>query len=147
MSCSGKQAGRRPARTSPLSSRSPQAQQRLEFASIDGLIIPYRPMSVEAAAGKNSRSHVGKLHNVLAYRAARGISSSAICSVRSVARSMIHGCSRFRVRLSRCGLLTRLRPRIAGLGRSHIVSVSSRRRELVEGRLLWDVQEDVPAVS
>jgi S-adenosylmethionine synthetase len=35
---------------------------------VNGLITPGRPMSLEAAAGKNPVSHVGKLYNVLAHR-------------------------------------------------------------------------------
>ncbi|WP_416047456.1 methionine adenosyltransferase [Cupriavidus basilensis] len=37
---------------------------------VNGLITPYRPMSLEAAAGKNPASHVGKLYNVLAHQLA-----------------------------------------------------------------------------
>ncbi len=33
---------------------------------VNGLITPGRPMSLEAAAGKNPVSHVGKIYNVLA---------------------------------------------------------------------------------
>jgi S-adenosylmethionine synthetase len=33
---------------------------------VNGLISPCRPMSLEAAAGKNPAAHVGKLYNVLA---------------------------------------------------------------------------------
>ncbi len=33
---------------------------------VNGLITPYRPMSLEAAAGKNPVSHVGKIYNVVA---------------------------------------------------------------------------------
>jgi S-adenosylmethionine synthetase len=33
---------------------------------VNGLITPYRPMSLEAAAGKNPRSHVGKIYNTVA---------------------------------------------------------------------------------
>lgn len=40
---------------------------------IGGLITPYRPMTLEAAAGKNPVSHVGKLYNVLAGRIAATI--------------------------------------------------------------------------
>lgn len=40
---------------------------------LNGLITPYRPMSLEAAAGKNPVSHVGKLYNVLATRIARAL--------------------------------------------------------------------------
>lgn len=42
---------------------------------VNGLITPGRPMSLEAAAGKNPVSHVGKLYNVLAQLIARDIQS------------------------------------------------------------------------
>jgi len=38
-----------------------------------GLITPLRPMSLEAAAGKNPVSHVGKIYNVMALNIARRI--------------------------------------------------------------------------
>ncbi len=38
-----------------------------------GLITPLRPMSIEASAGKNPVSHVGKIYNVMAMEAARKI--------------------------------------------------------------------------
>jgi S-adenosylmethionine synthetase len=38
-----------------------------------GLITPYRPMTLEAAAGKNPVTHVGKLYNVIAGRVAASI--------------------------------------------------------------------------
>jgi S-adenosylmethionine synthetase len=41
-----------------------------------GLITPFRPMSIEAVAGKNPVSHVGKLYNVLAGRMAAEIVGS-----------------------------------------------------------------------
>jgi S-adenosylmethionine synthetase len=37
---------------------------------VNGLITPYRPMSLEAAAGKNPVTHTGKLYNLLADRMA-----------------------------------------------------------------------------
>jgi S-adenosylmethionine synthetase len=40
---------------------------------VNGLITPGRPMSLEAIAGKNPASHVGKLYNVLAHRLAQRI--------------------------------------------------------------------------
>lgn len=40
---------------------------------VSGLITPNRPMSLEAAAGKNPVSHVGKLYNLLAMLIARDI--------------------------------------------------------------------------
>jgi len=38
---------------------------------VNGLITPYRPMNMEAAAGKNPVTHVGKLYNVAAMRIAQ----------------------------------------------------------------------------
>src|SRR3972149_4679130 len=34
---------------------------------VNGLITPYRPLSMEAAAGKNPVTHVGKLYNILSF--------------------------------------------------------------------------------
>ncbi len=42
---------------------------------INGLITPYRPMSLEAAAGKNPVTHVGKLYNITANEIARAVVS------------------------------------------------------------------------
>jgi S-adenosylmethionine synthetase len=42
----------------------------------NGLITPNRPMSLEAAAGKNPVSHVGKIYNVLAGICAREIADN-----------------------------------------------------------------------
>jgi len=41
----------------------------------NGLITPYRPMTMEAAAGKNPLSHVGKLYAVLAGRIASDVAA------------------------------------------------------------------------
>jgi len=40
---------------------------------VNGLITPYRPMSLEAVAGKNPVNHVGKIYNILAYEMAKRI--------------------------------------------------------------------------
>jgi S-adenosylmethionine synthetase len=39
----------------------------------NGLITPYRPMSLEAVAGKNPVTHVGKLYNLMAARIAHAV--------------------------------------------------------------------------
>jgi S-adenosylmethionine synthetase len=44
---------------------------------VNGLITPYRPMSLEAAAGKNPVSHTGKLYNLLAGRIARTLAGES----------------------------------------------------------------------
>jgi S-adenosylmethionine synthetase len=43
---------------------------------VNGLITPCRPMSLEAAAGKNPVTHVGKIYNVVAHRIANAIISA-----------------------------------------------------------------------
>ncbi|WP_246738723.1 methionine adenosyltransferase [Bradyrhizobium sp. CCBAU 051011] len=43
---------------------------------VNGLITPCRPMSLEAAAGKNPVSHVGKIYNVLAAQLAEAMVAS-----------------------------------------------------------------------
>ena len=60
---------------------------------MNGLITPYRPMSLEAAAGKNPVTHVGKLYNLLASRIAQavvdgvpGVSEAYCCSSAGSAR-------------------------------------------------------------
>lgn len=40
---------------------------------VNGLITPYRPMSMEAAAGKNPVTHVGKLYNLLSMKISEDI--------------------------------------------------------------------------
>lgn len=44
---------------------------------VNGLITPFRPMSMEAAAGKNPVTHVGKLYNILAKTIAEEIAAEA----------------------------------------------------------------------
>ena len=50
---------------------------------VNGLITPCRPMSLEAAAGKNPVSHVGKIYNVTA----RDISETLVAEVPEIARA------------------------------------------------------------
>src|SRR3989338_5119768 len=40
---------------------------------VNGLITPCRPMSLEAASGKNPITHVGKLYNIAAHRSAQAL--------------------------------------------------------------------------
>jgi S-adenosylmethionine synthetase len=44
---------------------------------VNGLITPGRPMSLEAAAGKNPVSHVGNIYNVLAQRVCEALTTSS----------------------------------------------------------------------
>ncbi len=51
---------------------------------VNGLITPYRPMSMEASAGKNPVTHVGKLYNILAFKIAEDIAKEAEGDLREV---------------------------------------------------------------
>ncbi len=57
---------------------------------INGLITPYRSMSLEAAAGKNPVTHVGKIYNVVA---------------EEIAKELVAG---FDVRAAKCVLVSRI---------------------------------------
>jgi len=48
---------------------------------VNGLITPYRPMSLEAAAGKNAVSHVGKLYNLAAGEIAEALCHELVADV------------------------------------------------------------------
>lgn len=47
----------------------------------NGLIAPFRPVSLEATAGKNPVNHVGKLYNILANKIAEDIASAGVRQV------------------------------------------------------------------
>ena len=57
---------------------------------VNGLITPCRPMSLEAAAGKNPVSHVGKIYNV----AARNIAETLIAAIPEIASTQCFMVSR-----------------------------------------------------
>jgi S-adenosylmethionine synthetase len=50
---------------------------------VNGLITPCRPMSLEAAAGKNPVSHVGKIYNIVALRIAQAMAMASPDIVRA----------------------------------------------------------------
>ncbi len=51
---------------------------------VNGLITPYRPMSMEASAGKNPVTHVGKLYNILAFKIAEDVYKAAGGDIKEV---------------------------------------------------------------
>jgi S-adenosylmethionine synthetase len=90
---------------------------------VNGLITPYRPMSLEAAAGKNPVTHVGKLYNVLAHRLTHALVAE-MAQVREAECLLVSRIGRpitqpqvvdLRVRLEEPAALASLRPRIEEL--------------------------------
>lgn len=113
---------------------------------VNGLITPYRPMSLEAAAGKNPVTHVGKLYSVMANR----VAAAVVAAVPDVDETYCYLLSRIgrpitdpsffevKVRLEEPGRLATLTPRIADVAHDTFSGVDSLWREAVAGTLrLW----------
>jgi S-adenosylmethionine synthetase len=109
---------------------------------INGLITPYRPMSLEAAAGKNPVSHVGKLYNVLANRIAQAV----VADVEGISESECFALSRIgcpiddpqvfdiKIRASDESGFGAVKPRVAEIVRAQVAGVGSLWRDLIDGR-------------
>jgi S-adenosylmethionine synthetase len=105
---------------------------------INGLITPYRPMSLEAVAGKNPVSHVGKLYNVLASR----IAQEVVARVPDVTQAYCYLVSQIgrpvgeplqidvKVQLADSTGLPERRPRIEEIVHAHLAGSSNLWREL-----------------
>ncbi len=108
---------------------------------VNGLITPYRPMSLEAAAGKNPVSHTGKLYNLLADRIARALAAE----LPGVDEAYVRLLSRIGspiaepaladvgVRLADPAAIDALRPRAAQLVRAHLHQASQLWRDVLAG--------------
>lgn len=110
---------------------------------VNGLITPYRPMNMEAAAGKNPVTHVGKLYNLAAQRIAEELvdGMDAICAAECylVSRigSPIHEPQVIDLRLSLASGadLEPLRTEIEERVHTVLGQLPSLREQLIAGRL------------
>jgi S-adenosylmethionine synthetase len=108
-----------------------------------GLITPYRPMTLEAAAGKNPVTHVGKLYNLVASRIAGTIVAElpAVCDASCVLVSRIgHAVTDprlvdVRVALREGADANALEAPIAAIVRSELGGLDALRDALLEGRV------------
>jgi S-adenosylmethionine synthetase len=106
---------------------------------VNGLITPYRPMSLEAAAGKNPVSHTGKLYNLLAERIAGRIAGGlegvdeAYCYLLSRIGSPVSEpqLADIGLRLADPDMLDALRPRAAKILRAQLRAAPQLWRELI----------------
>lgn len=112
----------------------------------NGLITPYRPMSLEAVAGKNPVTHVGKLYNLMAERI-------AAAAVREIPGILAAGCTllsrigqpidaprlfEVQVQLQEPAALPALRARIETLARDTLAGIRTVWKDAAAGRLaLW----------
>ncbi|MDX1251762.1 MAG: methionine adenosyltransferase [Gammaproteobacteria bacterium] len=108
---------------------------------VNGLIAFYRPMSMEAAAGKNPISHVGKLYNVAAHRIAHAVASE-VAGVQEVYCYLVSQIGRpiqepqiadLHVRVKEGCALHEIRPYIAEIAQAHLSTVDTLWRDLLAG--------------
>ncbi len=108
---------------------------------VNGLITPYRPMSMEAAAGKNPVSHVGKLYHLAAGRIARElvaevaeITEAQCLLVSAIGHPITEPqITEVKVRLAKEGALQAVEPRVAAVVRANLAGLGSLWREVVAG--------------
>ena len=110
---------------------------------VNGLITPCRPMSLEAAAGKNPVSHVGKIYNVLANR----ISAALVAMVPEITAAQCLMVSRIGEPVDKPALLqvklttadgsppARLEASINEITDRHLSGISSLIDDFVDGKI------------
>lgn len=109
---------------------------------VNGLITPYRPMVLEAAAGKNPITHVGKLYNLVAQRISEGalrwpgVEEAGCALVSRIGRPItLPLVVDLKVRLPDPAALPQLRPRLTDLVRAELAALPELWRSLVDGSL------------
>jgi S-adenosylmethionine synthetase len=110
---------------------------------VNGLITPCRPMSLEAAAGKNPVTHVGKIYNVLAQRIAATIVNTipgvdaAHCLIVSRIGDPVNRPSALHVKVAtRKGMVVSdIRQQVATIAEDHLNTLSSLIDEFVDGTI------------
>ncbi|MCA1408082.1 methionine adenosyltransferase, partial [Ensifer sp. IC3342] len=110
---------------------------------VNGLITPCRPMSLEAAAGKNPVTHVGKIYNVLAQRIAESLVNSipgvkaAHCLMVSRIGDPVNRPSVLHIKAAtHAGLaVADIRQQVAGVAEAHLDRLPSLIDEFVDGMI------------
>ncbi len=121
----------------------------------NGLITPYRPMTLESLAGKNPVSHVGKLYNLLAGLIAEDI-VDALPEVRAAECYLVSQIGRsiasphlvhLRLAPEDPGRLAVLAPKVRAIAEAQLARTAALVDDLVEGRLgfnRWPLRAPAP---
>ena len=111
---------------------------------VNGLITPYRPMNMEAAAGKNPVTHVGKLYNIVAQQ----IAYALVQQLDEVAEAYCYLVSRIgspikepmivdiRVLLQDGGSVINIQKSVDDIVNDMLAGMDNIRRNLISGKLL-----------
>ncbi len=109
---------------------------------VNGLITPSRAMSLEAAAGKNSVAHVGKLYNLLAHRIAHAIADGqpslreASVQLLSTIGNPVGEPDLVAIRLTRQPRGKTIHDQdVVRIARSHLSNINLLSQDLIEGRI------------
>jgi S-adenosylmethionine synthetase len=113
---------------------------------VNGLITPYRPMTLESVAGKNPVTHVGKLYNLAAGLIAESLAEElpgvldAECRLVSRIGRPVDDpqVADVRLRCARSGDAAGLAPAAGEIVRRHLDRIGSYAGELIEGSLAID---------
>ncbi|MGD2053738.1 MAG: methionine adenosyltransferase [Gammaproteobacteria bacterium] len=111
---------------------------------VNGLITPYRPMNMEAAAGKNPVTHVGKLYNIVAQQIAYALVQEieeveeANCFLVSRIGSPIKepGIADVRLCLRNSGNISAIRMHVDTIINSKLENMEQIRQDIVNGNLI-----------
>jgi len=109
----------------------------------NGLITPYRPMTMESVAGKNLITHVGKLYNVTAQLIAQALASD-VSSVEAVQCYLVSQIGwpvnepplvDVRLRTAKGVALEKIQPQVDAIVRAHLAETDAQWRRLIGGEL------------
>lgn len=122
----------------------------------NGLITPYRPMTMESVAGKNPVTHVGKIYNIAAGLIAEALAAE-VPEIDEVSTFLVSQIGRpinepqivdLRVRLKDHRRLEALRPRIESIAQEHLAALPDLADRFLSGEIAadrWPFREVPPA--
>ncbi|MEO2083204.1 MAG: methionine adenosyltransferase, partial [Desulfurobacteriaceae bacterium] len=109
---------------------------------VNGLITPYRPMSLEAAAGKNPITHVGKLYNITANEIAAAVVKEipeieeAYCYMVSQIGKPVNQPLAVDVKVRTSDNIEAFRPKIEVIVNECLSEMKNTWKKLVEGKII-----------
>jgi len=110
---------------------------------INGLITPFRSMSLEAAAGKNPVNHVGKIYNVLSEEIAKEVATlhqnqvkdCTVLTVSQIGRSIADPKNlNIRITMKKGEKLEAIQKQVQNLAEEKLENITKLTREIIQGK-------------